>query len=87
MIKRKATHKEEVTIKTEHHQEEVTLGSKRKRAGGMHQNIHSKLSYEDRCYSAMANYFICSSECLLFRTFRDDSCSQMMNTVAGANGF
>ena len=44
-----------------------------------------KLSNQDECYNAMAQCFIHSSACLPFRTFRDDSCLQMMNTVAGEN--
>ena len=83
-----ATCEEEVTIKAEQCQEEISCaGSKRKRIGDVQQKMHSKLSYQDRCYSPMTNYFIFSLACPPFVTFRDDSYSQIMNTVAGVNTF
>ena len=64
-------------------EEDYCADSKRKRGGGMQQKIPSKLSYQDRCFSSMANYCICSSAYPRFRTNRDESCFQMMSTVTG----
>ena len=41
-------HQDEAILKTEKHQEEVALGSKRKRLGGTQLKIQSKLTYQDR---------------------------------------
>ena len=59
-------------MKTEKCQEEAAfIDFKRKRVEGMQQKMPSKLSYQDRLFSAMANEFIYSSACPPFRTFRD----------------
>ena len=85
---KKAKHEKEVTMNTEQCQEEADCADfKRKRAGGLQQKMTSKLSYQDRCFSAMANYFICSSAHPQFRTFRDESHLKIMNTVAGVKYF
>ena len=79
-------HEDEVAIKTEQFQEEaVSTESKQKRGGVTPQKIPSKLSYQDRFFSSMANYFIYSSAYPPFNTFRDESYLQMMSTVAGAS--
>ena len=46
--KRDQQHQDEVTVKSEKYQEEVALGSKRKRVGSTQLKIQSKLTYQDR---------------------------------------
>ena len=71
--------------KNRKYQEEVALGSRRKSVGSMQLKMQSKLTYQDRCYSAIAQCFMFSPAHPLFRTFREDSHLQMMNTVDGLN--
>ena len=54
---------------------------------GKQQKIDCKLSYQDECYSAMAQCFIFSPSFQSFRVFRDECYLQMMNTLAGENDF
>ena len=66
-------------------EESAFIDSKLKIVGGMQQKNPSKLSYQDRWFSAMANDFICSLAYPTFRNFRDIPFSQMMNDIAGEN--
>ena len=80
-------YEDDVSIKAKHFQEEANMQSKLKRGGGMQQKIPSKLSYHDRCFSSIANCFICSSSYSRLNTFRDESFLQIMSTIAGDNEF
>ena len=42
---------------------------------------------EDKCYSSMSHFFICSSSCPPFNAFREDRFLQMMNAVSVENDF
>ena len=47
----------------------------------------SKLSYQDRHFSSIANYFICSSSYPPFNKMWYESFLQMMSTISGKNKF
>ena len=81
-------HEDKVSIKAEMCQEEQSAtSSATKYKRGLQQQIASKISCKDRCFSAQARFFIHSPSYPSFRTFRDKSFSQMMSTVSGGNEF
>ena len=64
---------DKVSIKAETCQyEQGVTSSTTKRKRGVQQKIASKLSYEDRCFSAQDYFFIYSPSCPSFRTFVDE---------------
>ena len=82
-------HEEDATAKAENFQVELgaaTVQTKRKRRLAQ-QKTPSKLSYQEKCHSSMAYFFIFSLSCPSFNAFRDDAFLQMMNAAAGENDF
>ena len=81
---------EEVTSQVEKHQKECANNennSKRKRGSDVQQTMSIGLTYQNRSFCAMSNYFTHASSCPSFRTFRDPYFMTMMKTVAGINDF
>ena len=55
--------------------------------GPVQQKLPSKLSYQGKCYSFIAHFFIYSSSNSPFNAFRDEKFLQMMNSVSVENDF
>ena len=93
MIKKKKIkeeHQEEVTAQVETYQEELANNdnnNKRKRGSGIQKKLNIGLSYQNRCFYSMSNYFIHASSHPSFRAFRDPYFMTMTSIVAGANDF